>query len=172
MMCSAHANLCDQYARKAFLLDTLILGISTWLIAVAFVTPTIEVSLIPIDVKPNVWNGMLAVFVFFFTLMGMRLDWRGRSEAHMRSLELYSEIKLEAGSILEIADEPTDATFRSLLARYGLANATGAKIPEKQFLKQKRHHLTKIALSKHLDANPSSSILIARMRLWWKHNAL
>lgn len=170
MMCSAHANLRDRYAWKSLVLDLLILAIATWLIALAFVGPAVNISLTPIDIKPQIWSGLLAVTTFFLTLVEMKLNWKGRSEAHSQSLGLYSEVKLEANQVLALCRELEEAAYRNLLVRNGLASTLGAKISEREFLRQKKHHLTKVALSKYLDSHPMSSILITKARLWWRDN--
>jgi hypothetical protein len=37
-------------------------------------------------------------------------------------------------------------------------------------LPQKRRHKIKVALSKHLDAHPSASLLLTRLRFWFRDN--
>jgi hypothetical protein len=51
-----------------------------------------------------------------------------------------------------------------------MASAVGVEIPERFFLKAKRRHLMKVAISKHLDTHPGASIVLTRMRLWWRGN--
>ena len=43
MLCTGHAALRDRYAKLAFALDLLTLGVSTWLVALAFVEPKLNV---------------------------------------------------------------------------------------------------------------------------------
>ena len=45
MLCTAHAGLRDRYSGLALFLDLAVLGLSTWLVALAFVEPRIGVSL-------------------------------------------------------------------------------------------------------------------------------
>jgi len=47
MLCTGHAILRDRYERKALALDLSILALATWLSALAFVTPSINLSLTP-----------------------------------------------------------------------------------------------------------------------------
>ena len=42
--------------------------------------------------------------------------------------------------------------------------------PESEFLPQKRRHMTKVALSKHLDTHPSASLFLTRIRFWIRDN--
>ena len=53
MLCTAHAGLRDRYARRALWLDLAILGLSTWLVALVFVEPRINLSLTPFGLDPQ-----------------------------------------------------------------------------------------------------------------------
>jgi hypothetical protein len=169
MLCTAHAGLRDRYARRALTLDLSILGLSTWLVALAFVEPRINVSLTPFQLDPQLWGGLLAVGTFFLTIVQLKTDWKGRSEGHARTLDLYAEVKREAGYLLA-SDLLEEDAVRRVLARYDIASAVGVEIPEEDFLPQKRRHLVKVALSKRLDQFPASSLLLARLRLWFRNN--
>jgi hypothetical protein len=169
MLCTAHAGLRDRYARRALTLDLSILGLCTWLVALAFVEPRINVSLTPFQLDPQLWGGLLAVGTFFLTIVQLKTDWKGRSEGHARTLDLYAEVKREAGYLLA-SDLLEEDAVRRVLARYDIASAVGVAIPEEDFLPQKRRHLVKIALSKRLDQFPASSLLLARLRLWFRNN--
>ena len=100
MLCTAHAGLRDRYSRLALFLDLSLLGLSTWLVALAFVEPRIGVSLTPLGIDSQIWGGLLATFTFFLTIVQMKTDWKGRSDAHRRTLDLYAEVKREAGYLL------------------------------------------------------------------------
>jgi hypothetical protein len=169
MLCTAHAGLSDRYARRALALDLSILGLSTWLMALAFVAPRINLSLTPFQLDPQLWGGLLAVGTFFLTIVQLKTDWKGRSEGHARTLDLYAEVKREAGYLLA-SDVLEEDAVRRVLARYDIASAVGVAIPEQDFLPQKRRHLVKVALSKRLDQFPASSLLLARLRLWFRNN--
>lgn len=165
MLCSAHANLRDSYQRRAFTIDILTLGLSTWLVAMAFVELQINFSLTPYDFDSTLWIGLLAVGTFFLTIVQLRTDWKGQSNAHQRTFEIYAKVKREAGYLLAggILDE---AGCRRVFATYDMASAVGVEIPEPKFLALKRKHKIKITISKHLDLHPSASILLTRIRFW------
>jgi hypothetical protein len=166
MLCTAHAGLRDRYSRWALFLDLSILGLSTWLVALAFVEPRIGVSLTPFGMDSQIWGGLLATCTFFLTIAQLKTDWKGRSDAHRRTLDLYAEVKREAGYLLA-SGALDDAAVRRVLARYDVASAVGIAVPERDFLPQKKRHLVKIELSKRLDTMPGSSLIFARLRLWW-----
>ena len=169
-LCTAHAGLRDRFSRRAFILDLSIIGLSTWLVALAFVEPRINISLTPFHIDSQIWVGILSMGTFFLTIVQFKTDWKGRSDAHKRSLDIYAEVKREAGYIL--AGQTLDDTeCRRVLDRYDMASAIGVEIPERDFLYQKRRHKIKLELSKHLDTHPSASLLLTRAKLWLRDNS-
>lgn len=170
MLVSGHANLRDRYARWALCLDLTIMALSTWLTAIVFIEPRINVKLTPFGMEPQLWVGFLGIFTFFLSIAQLRVDWKGKADAHNRSFDLYSEVKRECGYLLATHEPLTPSSCQRVLARYDLATEVGTHLPEKQFLVQKRNHLRKIELSKHLDKHPSTSIILRRMKFWWRDN--
>jgi hypothetical protein len=169
MLCSAHAHLRDRFARRAFALDLSMLGLSTWLVALAFVEPRLNVSLTPFDLDSQLWVGLLAVGTFFLTVVQLRTDWKGRSDGHKRTLDIYAEVKREAGYLLA-PGELDEVACRRVFARYDMAAAVGVEISENDFLPQKRRHKMKVSLSKHLDTHPSASLPLTHLRFWIRDN--
>jgi hypothetical protein len=168
-LCTAHAVLRDRFARRALVLDVIILGFSTWLVAVAFVEPHAGAKLTPYGWDPQIWIGALATATFFLTVVQIKTDWKARADAHRRTLDLYSEVKREAGYAIA-TEKIDDVTFRRVLSRYDMASAVGIEVPESEFLKLKKRHRIKVALSKHLDEHPSSSLVVMRVRYWMRDN--
>ncbi len=168
-LCTGHAALRDRFSLRATVLDLLILGISSWLVALTFVEPRINVMLTPFDWDGQIWIGILGVATFFLTIVQLKTDWKARADAHKRTLDLYAEVKREAGYLLASA-EIEDNACRRVLSRYDMASAVGVEIPEADFLAQKRRHKIKVALSKHLDTHPSASLFITRLKFWIKSN--
>lgn len=170
-LCTGHAILRDRYARKALVLDLSTLALSTWIVALAFVSPELATRLTPFHWDSQVWLGALSTATFFATVVQFKTDWKGRSDAHKRTLDLYAEVKREAGYVLATEEGDEDA-LRRVLARYDMASAVGIEIPENDFVALKREHAIKVRLSKHLDEYPSASLRLYRMRLWFRDNGL
>ena len=168
MMCTAHADLRDRYRSWALWLDLAVVLPSAWLVALAFVEPRINVKLTPTALEPQVWTGLLAVLVFGLSIVQLRVDWKGRADAHARAFEGFAEVKREAGFVLASMPEITEQACRPIFARYGSAGVT--PVPETQFLRQKRRHLLKVAVSRHLDGYPAASPLLTRLRFWFRDN--
>lgn len=168
MLCTGHAHLRDTYYRRALFLELVILGASTWLLALTFVEPRINARLTPFNLDPQMWTGIIGITVFFLTLIQIKNDWKGRSDAHRRTADLYAEVKREARCQLSLG--LTDEAFRKIVARYDLANATGIPMPESQFLRQKRRHKIKVALSQYLDQHPGAWLPAVYLRMWIRDN--
>ena len=81
MLVTGHANLRDRYSRWATLLDLAVMALSTWLTAVVFIEPRLNVKLTPFGIDPQLWVGLLGVFTFFLSIVQLRVDWKGRSDA-------------------------------------------------------------------------------------------
>lgn len=163
MMSTAHAGLRDRYARRALVLDLSILLISAWLLALAFIDPQINLSLTPPGIVPKVWGGLLACGVFALSIIQLRVDWKGVASAHSYSFIGYSAIKREAAALLSSKDDLDEKTCSSLFSRYNSAGLIS--IPERDFLGQKKRHLTKVEVSKHLDVNPGASVFLTKARI-------
>ena len=168
-LCTGHAKLRDRFTRWAFWLDLCVIGLSTWIVALVFVEPRVNLKLTPPGWDPQIWIGVISITTFFLTIVQFKTDWKSRADAHNRTLDIYAEVKREAGYVLA-AGEFDEVTCRRVLSRYDMASAVGIAIPEKEFLPQKRNHLTKIALSRHLDSHPSASLWMMRMRFWFRDN--
>lgn len=170
MLASGHAGLRDRYCRRATMLDLGIMALSTWLTAVIFIEPRINLKLTPRFLDSQLWVGFLGIFTFFLSIVQLRVDWKGRSDAHRRAFDLYSEVKRESGYLLASQKNLTSENCQRVLSRYDLATEVGAPLPEKEFLAQKQRHLQKVRMSRILDKHPSGSIVLLRIRFWWRDN--
>jgi hypothetical protein len=170
MLVTGHANLRERYSRRALMLDLAVLAISVWLTAVVFIDPRINIRLTPLRLDPQLWVGLLGVMVLFLSILQLRVDWKGRSDAHKRSFDLYVEVKNECRYLLSSGQTLTRENCQRALTMFELSSDVGCQIPEKEFLKQKRKHLQKVAMSRYLDAHPSASLLLLRLRMWWTSN--
>jgi len=168
MLCTAHAGLRDKYRLLATCLDLAVLLLSAWVVALAFVEPRINVSLTPFGLDPQLWVGLLGVGVFGLSIVQLRVDWKGRSDAHARAFEAYAEVKRDGDFLLAIGQQITEQACQPVFTRYGAAGAI--PVPEDEFLRRKRRHLLKVAISRHLDSNPAASIHLTRLRLWVRDN--
>lgn len=156
-MCSAHAHLRDRHTFRALALDIGVLGLSTWTVALVFVDPAINARLTPPGFEPLIWVGLLSIGTFFLSLLQLRLDLKGRAEAHRRSMRLFADVKALVGAALKRGTDITSPEYQRLSERYALANELAAEVPERDFLESKQRHVIKVAMSRHLDAHPYAS---------------
>jgi hypothetical protein len=168
MLCSGHAYLRDRFARQAFLADLAVLAASTWLLTLTFVEPATNRLLTPYGIPTHLWVGVLGAVTFFVTIWQMRADWKGRSDAHRRSFDMYADVHRECGYLLAQTAHVSLAECQRVLARYDMATAVGAAVPEKDFLRLKRRHRLKVAISKHLDSHPGTPIWLVRLVILWR----
>jgi hypothetical protein len=170
MLASGHTNLCDRYRSRAAMLDILILMLSSWLVAVVFIEPRIRTKLTPLGLDPQTWVGLLGIFTFLLTVFQLSVNWKGRSDAHRRSLDMYVNVKRECRYLLDSERELDFENCKGVMARYDLAATVGTPLSEKEFLYQKRHHVQKLAISRRLGTHPGTSIAMLRVKMWWKDN--
>jgi len=140
MLCTGHAYLRDQYQTRALLLDLLVLLSSTWLVALAFVSPDTAKPLAPRNIDPMLWIGVLGVFTFALSIVQSKVDWKGRSDAHQRSFEIYAEVKGLAHHMPQHDNIILKTNCNEVLVKYDLAALVGIHITEKEFLKAKKRH--------------------------------
>jgi hypothetical protein len=164
--CTAYGLLRDRNRRKALVLDLSILVISTWLVAMAFVQPSIGELLAPRGLKPEIWIGLLAVLSFALSLVQLQVNWKGRAEAYQRSLVSLSAFVRECKTV----SNGEAANIRAALARYRVITDSLEPIPEGQFLTLKKKHKLKVAISRHLDDHPGASLWLLKLRLWIRDN--
>ena len=172
MLVTAHANMRDRFNLRATLLDLTIIALSTWLTAVVFIEPRINVKLTPFGIDSQIWVGLLGIFTFFLSILQFRVDWKGRADAHKRSFDLYVEVKRETVYLLSSQGTLTLENCQRVLSRYDLATQVGALLPNADFLPQKQKHLRKLEISRYLDHHPSASILMLKIKFWWRDNRM
>src|SRR6266849_1386093 len=117
MMCSGHALLRDRYRRYATGLDVAMLALTTWLAAMAFADPKFAIHLTPFGFDKDLWLGLLAIGTFFLSLVQMKLDWRGLSEAHASASRAFAEVT-QACRFASEKDPPSTVDVAHLRARY------------------------------------------------------
>jgi len=161
-----HAELRDKYLLYAQILDLSIFASSTWLVAMIFVEPKIGSKLSPSFIQSQIWIGLLSIVTFFLSIVQIKVNWKERSDAHKRSLDMYASVKREAGYILSRDVDVTLDKCGRVIDMYDAASNTCIQVPEKFFLTLKRKHKLKIKISRYLDDKPSASVLLLRLK-WW-----
>lgn len=170
MLVTCHSLLRDGYRMRAMILALFIMGSSLWITALAFVSDDLSQYLTPFNFRPDIWIGLLSVFVFFLSIVELRLDFRGIAEAHRKAAEVFYSVKKEAGYLLGLGRDPTQDELHRFMFLKESADTVGVPIPDNKFLKLKKAHRLKVEVSKHLDSHPGTSIFLFRLKIWWRDN--
>ena len=166
--CSAHARLRDRYAAQAFGLDLVILSASAWTLTLSFADARIATLLTPFGLSSVIWTGLMGVAIFIATLAQLKLDLKGRSDAHKRASESQAAVKKAAVDAARREGDPDRLV--DVEVQLSLATAVCVAIPEREFVRLKRKHLQKVAVSRHLDNQPFASPTILAFAWWWRDN--
>jgi hypothetical protein len=157
---TAYAVLNDRYKLRARLLDISILLLSVWLVAMTFVEPRIGDSLSPPFMRRELWIGLLSVGTFMLSAVQLLVDWKGRAASYSRSLAAVSGF-VKTYRSLGKASQPQAGPIQQALAAYQAMTDSIESVPEAEFLKLKRRHHLKLAVSAMLDERPGMSIWLA-----------
>jgi len=171
MMVTAYSRLRGRYAFWSMCIDILILLLSAWLSALAFASENIMNAINPTNISNQLFIGTIALTTFIISLVQLKVDWKGKAAAYANSAKVFSSFKLELRKVLaDSGDEIDTDTLKLMNEKYITAGDFSVPIPEDQFLALKKAHLMKIEISKALDDSPSSSILLLRIKQWWRDN--
>lgn len=169
LLCSAHANLKDRYARRAVLLDSFLL-ISSALLAIHILADKDFLQKVtPFGLEYQTILAVLSIFVFVLSILELRVNWKGKAQAHAKSLALYAEVKRELGYIIS-SSRIIKADVMRVISKYDMAAELGTSISEKDFLTQKKKHRAKIKMSKYLDDFPHANIPLTCLKFFWVDN--
>lgn len=167
MLISMHSALRDEYARKSIAVDCTLFASSIILVALVFLDPAL-LGWLPVSVTGSrILLGTFSLIVFFLSLVSSRVDWKSKSGLHKRAAEAYSRIKLECQELLMTFGTASDTEIQKLLVRYRDLGEICIAVPEASFLRLKKKHKMKVALSRYLDDNPGACIWLLRLRTWF-----
>ncbi len=167
-MMSAHSALRDRYARRALVLDLLILTLSAVLCALVFAPQALSDSLGISKVAAGVLAGWASVGVFVLAILQLRIGWKETGAVHGNATAVLAETKAQLGMLrrntIAGAEELSRALDAATLRAQGLV-----AIPEGSFLELKASHLQKVLLSRVLDRYPFANRTLLRLALAWRH---
>jgi hypothetical protein len=164
---SMHCTLRDRYARRALLVDVILLACSVVFCASAFASDQVLSLLGGSPDRVRYLLKAISVVTFMLSVVSLRVDWKGAAAAHRQAadkmsgaLAVFRKYKRDDGS--------WDASIAGELdSVYSEAMRNSIAIPENAFLKLKARHLRKIEISKMLDLYPGRPVWVLRMRLFF-----
>lgn len=173
LMVTAHSTLRDRYLLRARIADIVLLVGGAFVTAFTFLNPVVGKVVLPSGLPPSVLVGLAGISIFAASLVQMKMDWNGRSALHGRAAESYLAAKQELGRVKCLSPEDGErlkAAFASARDRYEAVGSTAISLPDRMFLRLKQIHRLKVEISKVLGARPGTSILLLRLKFWWRDN--
>ena len=162
---SMHSVLRDTYRRRAFLLNTLQIGVSLLLCVLAFVGDELLESAGYDAQKTRLYFGLGAVVVLLTAIAEYRVDWKGVSARHHDATNQLAGLKAQYRETrVDRLDEPWEAAA-DLRTAYDRMMAVLPPIPERAFNRLKAHHEFKRVLSRRLSDHPTAFTWLLRIQL-------
>ncbi len=163
---SIHTMLRDRYERLALLLDLLLLAASVVFAATTFASDAVLTLMGGSADRVRVLLGLASLVVFFVSVAGLRLDWRGRAALH-REAERSLAALVQRFRAARGPGDTWGALLRDELQRAYTEVSTGiVPIPSNKFVSLKARHLRKVQLSKLADETDGAPVWILRFRLY------
>jgi hypothetical protein len=146
-----HAWLSDRYGVWNLGLTIASLVSSAVLLAFVFASDFVQRT-IGVSADAYQWvTGLVAIAFFCVTLVGLVWQPAGRSARHDQAVRHYTKAKYEVGRLLDAASASLDEESVKRVEALYLDDRDLPRIPEGKFLKLKRWHKLKVAISKELD---------------------
>lgn len=165
---SMHAKLRDRYAWRALILDVALLACAVVFCATTFV-PDSEITKLGLSPETvHLVLGVASVVAFLGSVLGLRVDWKGKEARHRDAAQKLAEVKrLFSGSRGEDKlwhMEKADDLHR---AYWEAANSI-IEVPEREFLSLKAGHRRKVEISRMLDTMPGVPVFFLRILLFFR----
>lgn len=150
-LATMHGWLSDRYGMWNLVLTISSLVSSAVLLAFVFASDFVQRTT-GVSADAYQWLiGLIAIAFFCITLVGLAWQPAGRSARHDQAVRHYTKAKYEVGRLLDSARGSLDAESVKRLEELYLDDRDLPRIPEGRFLKLKRWHKLKVAVSQELD---------------------
>lgn len=162
---SMHSVLAQEFARKERRLNISLLLISAVLCAFTFAEDPV-LSLFRISpAVAKLLIGVCSAFVFGLSIVELKVNWSGVSEAHADAARRLAALKIEYRKIYASLDADKTSQWTMLSQKYAEISGALPPIDERQFMRLKAHHTTKVALSKMVDQHPGVPVFVLAVTL-------
>lgn len=159
-----HGWLSDYYGRWSIILTFGSLFLAVVLLSLVFASDFVQRT-IGISADTFQWTiGVAAISNFLITLSILAWQPAAKAASHRQAVSHYTKAKYEVGRQLDAVEVLTTDSVRQIEERY-LDSRSLPKIPERRFLRLKRWHLEKVAVSRELDDHCHESIRSIKRRL-------
>lgn len=163
---TAHNILGERYRKVSVVFDIGLMLTSFAILLLSILdlaAPAFLVEIIGNWRRPAIVIG--AIVIFTLSVIEWRISWKGKSESHFRTAGHYSSIKGEITALLSRGIRDGDIDAAQIEDRYDRLGLTCIRIPHNKFVKLKRMHLRKVALSRLLDDQPFAISFVIRLKL-------
>jgi hypothetical protein len=172
-MISMHAYIAQNKKRQATLLGIGLLLASAILCAFTFADDA-TMALFGIGaVKARFVMGLASAVVFGFSIVELKVDWRGVAQAHDDAARRLSTLKAKYRRVQASLDTDKRVAWGELSKEYAETLDSIVTVPERSFTHLKARHLFKIELSRAIDKNPGVPatvlVLVVRLRATWNY---
>lgn len=162
---SMHSVLCEWYLRRAFILNTMQIGISLLLCGLAFVGDDVLRTLGLDPAKSRFLLGTIAVIVLILSITEFRVDWKAVGATHREATRHLAELKAKyRKAYIESAGSDSEQNA-NLTTDYERLMGHLPPIPERHFIQLKASHRFKIILSELVGRNPKTPVWFLRIML-------
>jgi len=172
MLVTAHNILGERYRRISLVVDISLMSASFVILlfsVVELVAPTTVTEVVGILARPTIVAA--AALIFVFAIVEWRVSWKSKAEAHFQAAKTFSSIKNEIGVLLSKGLSGNELVAAKLEDRYEKLGLSCVQVSHNKFLKLKRKHLQKVALSRMLGKQPFAIVFLVRARLAFKHTS-
>lgn len=162
---SMHALLAQEYSRKERVLSVSLLVVSAVLCAFTFAEDPVLRLLGASPAQVRLTLGVLSAVVFGLSIVKLKVNWLGISEAHADAARRLAALKMKYRQV-HASLEPDKTHVWALLSReYAETSSALQPIEERQFARLKAHHATKVILSQLVDQHPGVPMFVLAVKL-------
>ena len=167
-MLTMHSLLRDRMERRAFWLNTLLIGSSLFLAVFAFIA---DDMLLKVGLDPATSRlvlGLMAIVVLLCTITEFRVDWRSVAARHADAVTKLAELKAKYRKSYTETGGDDDKKNTRLTTEYDKVMASLPAIPDKWFTSLKSEHQFKRILSERISLCPKCPKWYLWLQLRWE----
>lgn len=167
---TGHSILRDEYARRSFLLDLALLVLAALMAFLAFANDDLADKILPSFLRGDLPISVVALLVFVVSVAQWRVGWKEKTAAHGEAANALARYKHELSKTLGGGDAVTTDILNEHLSHYQYINESVTKLPDRDFLRLKKAHKSKIEISMLLDEYPGASVRMLKIKVFLRDN--
>lgn len=157
---SMHAMLAQQYLRRERVLNITLLLVSAVLCAFTFADEPVLRVLGASPTHAKVALGVLSAVIFGLSIVEFKVNWLGISEAHADAARRLAALKMKYRQVHATLETDKTRLWSELSREYAETSMGLRPIHERQFVRLKARHATKMSFSNMVDRNPGVPLIL------------